>query len=155
MYQRYTVTLKVKEDVQPKFFKSRPVQFALRDKISAELDRLERTSILKNVECSNWAAPLVPAMKADGSVRICGDFNVSVNPYLDIPEYPFPTTEELFTYLNCGEKLSKLDSSQAYNQLVLEEESRKYVKINTHQGLYQFTDYRLVLHQLLLFPSAR
>ena len=112
-----TATLKVKEGVQPKFFKSRPVPFALRDKISAELDRLERTGILKKVECSDWAAPIVPAMKADdGSVRICGDFKVTVNPYLDIPEYPFPTSEELFTKLNGGEKFSKLDLSQAYNQ---------------------------------------
>ena len=134
-----TATLKVKEGVQPKLFKSRPVPFALRDKISAELDRLERTGILKKVECSDWAAPIVPAMKADGSVRICGDFKVTVNPYLDIPEYPFPTSEELFTKLNGGEKFSKLDLSQAYNQIVLEEESRKYVTINTHQGLYQYT----------------
>ena len=131
--------MKVKEGVQPKFFKSRPVPFALRDKISAELDRLERTGILKKVECSDWAAPIVPAMKADGSVRICGDFKVTVIPYLDIPEYPFPTSEELFTKLNSGEKFSKLDLSQAYNQIVLEEESRKYVTINTHKGLYQYT----------------
>ena len=95
--------------------------------------------ILKKVECSDWAAPIVPAMKADGSVRICGDFKVTVNPYLDIPEYPFPTSEELFTKLNGGEKFSKLDLSQAYNQIVLEEESRKYVTINTHQGMYQYT----------------
>mgnify|MGYP003684337569 CR=1 FL=1 len=104
--------------------KSRPVPFALRDKISAELDRLERTSILKKVECSDWAAAIVPAMKADGSVRICGDFKVTVNPYLDNPEYPFPTSEELLTKLNGGEQFSKLDLPQAYSQVVLEEETR-------------------------------
>ena len=42
-----TATLTVKEGVQPKFFKSRPVPFAPRDKISAELDRFERTGIQK------------------------------------------------------------------------------------------------------------
>ena len=93
------VLQQVKEGVQPKFFQSRPVPFALRDKISAELDRIEQTGILKKVECSDWPDPIVPAMKADGSVRICRDFKVTVNPYmyLDIPEYPFPTSEELFT----------------------------------------------------------
>jgi hypothetical protein len=134
-----TATLKVKEDVQPKFFKPRTVPFALRDKISTELDRLESIGVLQKVECSDWAAPVIPALKADGSVRICGDFKVTVNPYLDIPGYPFPTSEELFTKLNGGEKFSELDLSQAYNQVVLDEESRKYVTINTHQGLYQYT----------------
>ncbi|XP_062575345.1 uncharacterized protein K02A2.6-like [Saccostrea cucullata] len=134
-----TASLKVKDDVEPKFFKPRPVPFALRDKISKELDRLEKTGILEKVECSDWAAPIVPAMKADGSVRICGDFKVTVNPYLDIPEYPFPTSEELFTKLNGGEKFSKRDLSQADNQVVLDKESRKYVTINTHQGLYRYT----------------
>lgn len=78
-------------------------------------------------------------MKADGSVRICGDFKVTVNPYLDIPEYPFPTSDELFTKLNGGQKFSKLDLSQAYNQIVLDKDSRKHVTINTHQGLYRYT----------------
>lgn len=78
-------------------------------------------------------------MKAGGSVRICGDFKVIVNPYLDIPEYPFPTSDELFTKLNGGQQFPKLDLSQAYNDIVLDIDSRKYVTINTHQGLYRYT----------------
>lgn len=78
-------------------------------------------------------------MKADGSVHICRDFKVIVNPYLDIPEYPFPTSDELFTKLNGGQQFPKLDLSQAYNDIVLDTDSRKYVTINTHQGLYRYT----------------
>lgn len=81
-----TATFKVRGDVLPKFFKPRPVPFALRDKIAAELDRLQQTGIMEKVECSDWAAQIVQAIKADGSVRICGDFKVTVNPYLEIPE---------------------------------------------------------------------
>ena len=50
-----------------------------------------------------------------------------------------PTAEELFTQLNGGQTFSKLDLSSAYQQVLLDEESRQYVTINTHLGLFRFT----------------
>ena len=38
-----------------------------------------------------------------------------------------------------GKKFSKLDLSQAYQQMVLDPADRKYTTINTHLGLFQFT----------------
>ena len=38
-----------------------------------------------------------------------------------------------------GHKFSKLDLSQAYQQILLDENSRKFVTINTHLGLFQYT----------------
>ena len=35
-----------------------------------------------------------------------------------------------------GQKFTKLDTSQAYQQLCLDEESQKYVVINTSKGLF-------------------
>ena len=37
-----------------------------------------------------------------------------------------------------GTKFIKLDLSQAYQQVRLDEESKKYVVINTHKGLLQY-----------------
>ena len=53
-------------------------------------------------------------------------------------QYPVPTAENLFATLAGGQAFSKLDLSQAYQQVKLEADSRKYVTINTHKGLYQF-----------------
>ena len=35
----------------------------------------------------------------DGSVRICGDYKVTINPQLEIDHYPLPTPENLFATL--------------------------------------------------------
>ena len=39
--------------------------------------------------------PIVPVLKPNGQVRICGDFKVSVNQYLDLTQYPVPHIEEV------------------------------------------------------------
>ena len=134
-----TAHLKLKENATPQFFKPRPVPFALKEKIAEELKRLERIGVLEKVEFSDWATPIVPVLKPDGTVRICGDYKVTINPALDVPEYPMPMAEELFTQLNGGQSFSKLDLSSAYQQVLLDEESRQCVTINTHLGLFRYT----------------
>ena len=95
--------------------------------------------MLEKVEFSDCATPIVLVLKPDGTVRTCCDYNVTINPAMDVPKYPMPTVEELFTPLNGGEKFSKLDLSSAYQQVLLDEESKQYVTINTHLGLFRDT----------------
>ena len=109
-----TAHLKLKENAVPQFFKSRPVPFALKEKITEELRRLEKIDVLEKVEMSDWATPIVPVLKPDGCVRVCGDYKVTINPGLDVLEHPMPTADDLFTQLNGGEKFTKLDLSSAY-----------------------------------------
>ena len=58
---------------------------------------------------------------------------------LNVDQFPLPNPEELFVTLSGGQKYSKLDMSQAYQQILLDEESRELVTINTHKGLYRPT----------------
>lgn len=60
--------------------------------------------------------PIVPVLKSDldGTVRICRDFKVTLNQYLDCSEYPMTTPEEQLTKLNGGDSFTKLDLSHAY-----------------------------------------
>ncbi len=37
------------------------------------LDSLIKTDVIEPVAYSNWAALIVPVLKSDGKVRICGD----------------------------------------------------------------------------------
>ena len=130
--------LKVKENCQPRFHKARQVPYALRPKVEAELRRLEEEGILSKVKYSEWATPIVPVMKRNGSVRICGDFKVSINPVLLAEQYPLPRIEDIFANLSGGQHFSKLDLKQAYHQMEVTEESKKYLTINTHKGLFKY-----------------
>ena len=54
--------------------------------------------------------------------------------------------EDLLTKLGKGDKFTKLDLSQAYHQLELAPECRKYTTINTIKGLYQYTRLPFGIH---------
>ena len=123
---------------QPKYHRARPVPFAIREAVGQELDRLESEGIIEKVESSEWAAPIVVVPKRDGRLRLCGDYKVSINPYLKVDAHPLPRTEELFARLSGGKKYTKLDLSQAYQQMPLNANSEELVTINTHQGLYRY-----------------
>ncbi|CAC5384147.1 unnamed protein product [Mytilus coruscus] len=112
-------SLKLTEEAVPTFFKPRPIPYALRDKVADEIKRLEKQGILEKIKFSEWGAPINPVVKPDGSVRICGDYKVTINSCLEVPQYPLPKAEDLFSRLNGGKKFSKLDLSQAYQQLLL------------------------------------
>ena len=86
-----------------------------------------------------WAAPIVVVPKANGSVRTCGDFKVTFNPHLNVDQYPLPLPEDLFTSLEGCRLFTKLDLSQAYLQLELDEESQKLYTVNTSLGLFQYS----------------
>ena len=130
--------LKVEEGCQPSFHKPRHVPYALRPKVEAELTRLEEDGILSKVEYSEWATPIAPVVKRNESVRVCGDFEVSVNPVLLAEQYPLPRIEDIFANLAGGKHFSKLDLRQACHQMEVTEESKKYLTINTHKGLFQY-----------------
>ena len=131
--------LSLREGATPRFVRPRPVPFAIRETVSRELDRLEAAGILEKVECSDWAAPIVPVPKKDGTIRVCGDFKVTVNPMLQVDQHPLPNPNELLSTLAGGQSFTKLDLTAAYQQMLLDDESAKLVTLNTHKGLYKCT----------------
>lgn len=48
----------VEADTQPKFFKARPVPYAIKRKIEAELEKLREKGTIEPVQFSEWAAQL-------------------------------------------------------------------------------------------------
>ena len=94
--------LQLRDDVQPKFLKARPLPFSRIDAVGKELQRLEDLKIVTKVDYSDWATPIVVVQKPSGKVRICGDYRATVNPCLHVQQHPIPRIEELFAKLQGG-----------------------------------------------------
>ena len=135
----YTAKIHLEDNAVPRFYKARPVPIAIKPMIEKELDHLVEQKVLQPIEFADWAAPIVPVLKSDKkSIRICGDFKVTINQVSKLDRYPIPKVEDLFTALSGGKLFTKLDLSQAYQQVSLDEDSKKLVVINTHKGLFQY-----------------
>jgi transposase InsO family protein len=130
--------IELKPNATPKFFKPRPIPFAYIDGVKEEITRKVAAGILERVDTSLWAAPIVPVKKPNGKIRICGDFKVTINPHTLVDQHPIPSIEELFSRLRNGQQFTKLDLSDAYLQVELDDSSKNLVVINTPLGLYKY-----------------
>ena len=53
--------------------------------------------------------------------------------------FPLPYPEDLRAALAGGKIFSKVDLADAYLQLEVDPESRKYLVLSTHKGLFRYT----------------
>ncbi|PIC40074.1 hypothetical protein B9Z55_011551 [Caenorhabditis nigoni] len=130
--------LTVNKNASPVYKPKRPVSFGAREAVEKELNRLESMNVLKKVNHSKWAAPLVCVKKAGGDLRVCADFKTGLNSALEDEDHPIPVPEDIFATLNGGRFFSTVDLKDAYLQVELSEESKELCTINTHRGLYQY-----------------
>ena len=124
------------KDATPKFCKARPVPYALKAKTETELSRLQYQGVIRPVGFSQWVALIVPIVKGDGTIRICGDYRLTVNKAAKTDAYPLPHIEDLFAYLTKGQLFTILDLAHAYQQVPLDKDSQLVTIVNTHKGLY-------------------
>lgn len=127
----FEATLHLKDNTISKFFKARPVPFALKEAIELELNHLEKDGIIEKISYTPWAALLVPVPKGDGHIRLCGDYKVTINLMLQVEKYPLPKPDDIFVTLAEGKYFSKIDLTHGYQQL-LSANSRDLVTVNTH-----------------------
>lgn len=76
--------------------------------------------------------PIVVPLKPDSSVRICADFKCTQNKVLQANPYPVPVVQHLLHSLGPGAIFAKLDFSQAYQQLPVDDASAEAQTIITH-----------------------
>ena len=84
-------------------------------------------TLISKVSHSDWATPIVAVPKKDGKLRLCSDYKVTINPVMEVDQYPQPKSDDLFATLSGGKIFFKIDLSQAYQQMPLDEMSRHLV----------------------------
>ncbi|PIK43315.1 hypothetical protein BSL78_19832 [Apostichopus japonicus] len=134
----FTASLKLKPNAKSTYQKSRAVPYSMVDKVEQEYNRLIEADILTPVTSSKWASPTVHVPKANGSVRVCGDYK-QVNSVIEDDGYKLPNVQDLFAKLaqegSQPKVYSVIDLTGAFNQLFLDAESAQLLVLNTHKGL--------------------
>ena len=104
------------------------------------LQKLEVDLGSVNANVLEQTTPLegIPVMKKNNTVRLCGDYKLTANKALLTECYPLPRVDDLVTALAGGKYFTKLDMSNAYLQLPVDESFKEYFVINTHKGLFQY-----------------
>ncbi|KFD49780.1 hypothetical protein M513_09375 [Trichuris suis] len=116
-YKGPPVSIELEQGVPPKFLKCRPVPFAIRAKLDDALDNLVNQGILKPVRHSKWATPIVPVLKRNGELRVCGDYRATVNASTKKDTYPSPTVTELMAASESTMKLLTLNTPKGLMQM--------------------------------------
>ena len=133
------VGIHIDPSVPPKFCKARSLPYAMKGKVEAELQHLQDQGIISPVKYSKWAAPIVPVLKQDKkTIRICGDYKLTAHRASRVEHYPLPKVDDLFATLAGGVLFTKLDMSQAYLQLTVDDQAKELLTINTHKGLFVY-----------------
>ena len=130
--------IQIKESAWPRSWKACSVALARKPAVDEALRELEAEGVIKKVATGEWAATIVTPVKKDGSVRVCGDFKVTINSQLEVDEYPLPRIADIYASLCGGTLFSVLDLRHAYLQMEVEEHSRPFLIINTICRLYQY-----------------
>ena len=121
----------------PVFRLKRPVLTTSVEIIDKEFGRLEKLGVIEKTDYSPWAAPTVYIKKKNNKIRICADYSTGLNDCLKEINYPLPTAENIFANLNGGHIFFKLDLSEVYLQIPVEEKCAELLTTNIHRGLYK------------------
>ena len=93
---------------KPQIFQSSYYTIFLKDKVEVELARLQSLGIITPVKHSSWAAPVDPVLKQNGTIRLCGNYRITINTDSEGDTYHLSRVEEFFAAMAGGKVFSKL-----------------------------------------------
>lgn len=131
-------TIRIDESVTPKVHPPRKIPVTLREKLRAELNRMEKMKVIARIEePTKWVNPIVIVEKSNGKLRICLDPR-DLNTAVMREHYQLPTVEEITCRLSKAKYFTVLDANSGFWQVKLDEASSRLCTFNTPFGRYRF-----------------
>ena len=108
-----------------------------RDAVYEELMKMLENNIIRYDPDTLWNSPLIVVRKPDGNIRLVNNF-IKLNAKTMDEPYQMTRTDELLSRVAGARYLTKLDLKQAYFQIDLTPESRKYTGFYTPFGSFSY-----------------
>ena len=110
----------LKPNIPSVFKKEINVPFASLNQVDEESNRLEQIGVLSNVVYSEWASPT----KKSKEIHVNADISTGLSNALKDYHYPIPSPEKKFAKLCREIYFSKIDLSDAYLRIHVDESAR-------------------------------
>ncbi len=114
----------------------RQVPGGIRDSVKNELRKLLDGGIIVESN-AQWASPLVPVKKKDGSFRLCVDFR-SLNKVTLLKRFWLTSLTEILEKVGPNPCLSTLDLTSGFHQLEMEPNSSDYTTFVCPFGRFKY-----------------
>ena len=123
-----TCKIHLRQNYRPSVYPARKVPPSQKQKLKKELDRLVQTEVV---------LPLVIVEKPNGDLRLCLD-PMDLNEYIRREHYHLPNRSEILSEMADARYFTKMDASQGFYQIQLDEESTQLCTVATPFGGYSF-----------------
>lgn len=134
-----TVHLDIDETVLPVQMPLRRLPIGVKEKVAAELRRLEALDVIAPVtEPTPWVSALLVITKANGDIRICID-PTPLNRALKRPTYYMSTVDDVLPKLAGVKVFSSADMKDGFWHLELDDASSRLTTFETPFGRYRWT----------------
>ena len=137
----FSLDIRFKPEAKPIFKKPRPVPFSILQDLNEAYEAGIKRGVWDLTDFNSYGTPVVPIRKsplprqAKASIRVCGDYSVTVNSQLEDHRQPIPLPEDLMRKLGRGYCFSKINLANAYNQICLSPDNQKKLALSTHKGV--------------------
>ena len=106
-------------------------------KIKQEIEVQLKTGLLEPSD-SEWASPLYVVSKADGSIRLVGDYRL-LKSQIKPDKYNLPHIQDFTNSIQNAKIFLTIDMKSAFNQTLMRVDHKHKTSIITPWGLFAFT----------------
>ena len=108
---------------------------AMREMVAKEVNKMLKAGVIEPAS-TEWASPVVPVRKKDGSLRFCVDYR-RLNAKTAADSYPLPRIDDCIDSLGDAAVFTTLDCNSGYWQIPVALEDRDKTTFTTHMGTFR------------------